>query len=170
MFERLLNLDVELRCLATKAFVAKEDIVDKVRYPLPKKNKKDEDKKAENSKTEEKPNIKETFDSLGTVLEEASKTLDPEKLKELEQGLKNAIEDINSEMKKSEKKEEKPEVIDVNAVEVVKPEPVKTGMDFSALQEGVTYEGPKMNSGEGRPVTPEDLEIALKNMKDNQVK
>ena len=33
MFERLMNLDVELRCLKTKAFVAKEELKDKILYP-----------------------------------------------------------------------------------------------------------------------------------------
>ena len=37
MFERLLNLDVELTCLATKAFVAKEKVVDAIKYDIPEK-------------------------------------------------------------------------------------------------------------------------------------
>lgn len=37
MFERLLNLDVELTCLATKAYLAKEKVVDAIKYDIPEK-------------------------------------------------------------------------------------------------------------------------------------
>lgn len=39
MFERLMNLDVELMCLGTKIFVAKEDLKDKVLYSKSRKGK-----------------------------------------------------------------------------------------------------------------------------------
>lgn len=38
MFERLMNLDVELMCLGTKAFVAKEQLKNKILYSKPRKN------------------------------------------------------------------------------------------------------------------------------------
>ena len=37
MFERLMNLDVELKCLGTKMFVAKEQFVNDVFYSRPRK-------------------------------------------------------------------------------------------------------------------------------------
>lgn len=38
MFERLMNLDVELKCLGTKIFVAKEQFVNDVFYSKPRKS------------------------------------------------------------------------------------------------------------------------------------
>ena len=38
MFERLMNLDVELKCLGTKMFVAKEQFVNDVFYSKPRKS------------------------------------------------------------------------------------------------------------------------------------
>lgn len=75
MFERLMNLDVELRCLATRAFVAKEEIVDHVLYPVPKKSKssdeessKKDDKKNESIDQNEADN--EEYSTQGTLTDE----------------------------------------------------------------------------------------------------
>lgn len=38
MFERLMNLDVELKCLGTKMFVAKEQFINDVFYSKPRKS------------------------------------------------------------------------------------------------------------------------------------
>lgn len=64
MFERLMNLDVELRCLGTKAFVAKEELVDKVFYPTRKNYDKKNSTSNDVEKTEkEKPEAEKTQQS-----------------------------------------------------------------------------------------------------------
>lgn len=52
MFERLMNLDVELMCLGTKAFVAKEELINDVFYSKPRKGAISESEKIDDLKEE----------------------------------------------------------------------------------------------------------------------
>jgi hypothetical protein len=77
-FETLLNLDCELSCLATKAFVAKEEFVDKVFYPTPVSKSSDKKEKEEVKKEEEKKQttsveVKSESNTTEQVTEETKK-------------------------------------------------------------------------------------------------
>lgn len=198
MFERLLNLDVELRCLSTKAFVKKEEIVDKVFYPEPKKkktseveSKTEESQNQESQKSEEEKSVteslKETLSEYGDILEEVAKvSQSDEALKVINSELRDALEGIKESLQRGEvpkltdviQVQEEPEpvqVIDVQTpveVPVIKDEPT-LGPDFSKLQNGVNYNnGPSMLSQNPnlKPVTVEDVEKALEKEKNKNKK
>ena len=90
LFERLLNLDVELGCLATKAFVAKEQFVNDVFYSHPRK------KNDEKSESDKKDKVSELLEEIHEAKAEGKDTA------ELEAELKTAM----GEFLASDKKEE----------------------------------------------------------------
>lgn len=120
MFERLLNLDVELRCLGTKAFVAKEQFVNDVFYSKPKKKKSDS----------EKSESKEDVNSLMEEIEEAKK--EGKDTSELERKLKESMNKfLTSDKKEKEKPVTKEDVMDLmSKIQSAKDE----GKDTSELE------------------------------------
>lgn len=171
IFERLLNLDVELSCLATKAFVAKEDFVNKVCYsdnPV-KEEKKEEEKEAE------PVDVNNSYMELKSLMDEAMELCgDTQLIKQLDTGIKQSIEDLRLYIDRAKQEKEKVQQeaqqaaqADANAAQPsVNPylDHIQTqatadhpivGMDFSALQQGVAYdssvaveEQPKVDSVE----------------------
>ena len=95
LFERLMNLDVELRCLGTKAFVAKEQFVNDVFYPgkPKKKSSEDEDKK--------KVTKAEMSDLMDQIQKDKSEGKDTSKL---EKELKEKMDEFLAPEKKEEEK------------------------------------------------------------------
>ena len=117
MFERLMNLDVDMRCLATKAFVAKEELVDKVFYPTNKKYKNTSSKDDKNIKNEEAETKtaeqleEEANDKVGTrgpVYEYNKRMLEEERKKKEQVESKGSVYEYNKRMleEENEKKEQ----------------------------------------------------------------
>ena len=183
MFERLLNLDVEMRCLATKAFVKKEEIVDKVFYHEKKKKKEDSKEEVEKEEKDPKQEVKESFSELSKLLDELLELDEAEEVyAQLSENFGDSIEEFKEFIDKVKNKKEVPAVVEETTTEEViidvqDPQPVeepniiikekKEGMDFSALQEGVTYtNGPTpgkvlSQNPNLKQVTEETLEVAL---------
>ena len=87
MFERLMNLDVELKCLGTKVFVAKEQFVNDVFYSKPRKSSassENEDEKKEAVVIKE--DISELLDKIKELKSEG------EDVSEQETKLKNMVD------------------------------------------------------------------------------
>ncbi len=137
LFERLMNLDVELRCLGTKAFVAKEQFVNDVFYPGKPKKKSSED---EDKKKVTKAEMSDLMDQIQKDKAEGKDT------SELEKELKDKTEKFLS-APKTEKKEVSEPVKSV----VVNPTPAvpdsSVTMDYSGQvqQPGVSYAEPSAN-------------------------
>lgn len=93
MFEKLMNLDVELMCLGTKAFVAKEQFVSDVFHSRPKKSSEKEDKKEE-----AKAEVSDLMDKIQKDKAEGKDT------STLEEKLKEKMDEFLA----SDKEEEKP--------------------------------------------------------------
>ena len=91
LFERVANLDVELKCLGTKAFVAKEQLVNDLFYSKPKKG-------ATSEKEEKKAEMSDLLDQIKKDKEAGKDT------SELEKELKEKMDKFLV----SEKEEEKP--------------------------------------------------------------
>ena len=94
LFERVANVDVELRCLGTKAFVAKEQFVNDVLYSRPKKSSKSEEEKKEETKAE-------VSDLMDKIQKDKAEGKDTTKLEE-------ELKEKMNEFLASEKEEEKP--------------------------------------------------------------
>lgn len=160
-FETLMNLDVELNCLGTKIFTAKEDLVNKVCYPEPKPEKK---KQEEESNSEinavdpvtEDVNVNNSYMELKALMDEAMELCgDTQIIKQLDTGIKQSIEDLRLYIERAKQEKEKaqqevqanhnavqPSVnpyLDVLQTQATADKPI-VGMDFSALQQGVVYE------------------------------
>lgn len=164
-FETLLNLDCELSCLATKAFVAKEEFVDKVFYPTPvpkkKEEKKDEDTKqttpvevkSESNVSEQvteetkKLNIKECVDAFEELLtraaeSESGKVMVDSLLKDMTEisgDLKTLMEKPEDEREKLIKQMQSSQNPTVNPPTHHVPDQQNIGMDYSNMVQGVSY-------------------------------
>ena len=129
-FETLMNLDVELSCLATKAFVAKEEFVDKVCYPVPKSKK--EEKKSEGESTEKVKSestetevtnleVNDSYKELKALMDEAIEVIgdgDTQIIKQLDAGIKQSIEDLKLYIERARQEKEKQQKLqeDPNAI------------------------------------------------------
>ena len=181
-FETLMNLDVELSCLATKAFVAKEEFVDKVCYPIPnkKKDKKQAEKAAEEAKVQNEVNVNDSYNELKQLMDEAMELGgDTQIIQQLDAGIKQSIGDLRTYIERTKQEKEKQKILQENPDAInpllahMKTNPDGTvGMDFSNLQNGVQYDEANRHTlniqaapagTTGKPVTQADLDVAFAN-------
>ena len=112
LFERVANVDVELRCLGTKAFVAKEQFVNDVLYSRPKKSSKSEEEKKEETKAE----VSDLMDKIQKDKAEGKDTT------KLEEELKEKMNEFLASEKEEEKPVTKEDINDLmSKIEMVKP-------------------------------------------------
>lgn len=89
MFERLMNLDVELKCLGTKMFVAKEQFVNDVFYSKPRKGAaSSENEEEKNEAVVTKEDISELLDKIKELKSEG------EDVSKQETELKNMVDEF----------------------------------------------------------------------------
>lgn len=125
--------------------------------------------------------IESSINELKGLIEEVSGLGNQNLVNELNEDIKTTINELKTILEKS--KQEGVSVTDlikaaqsmnntqmVQPQVVMSPQPLANGMDFSTLQQGVNYQQPNMQPVlQGRPVTEQDVEIALQKVRDNQI-
>ena len=182
MFERLRNLDCEIMAARTRAYVAKEeffaDLFDKESTSGEDKKKKDKDGKGKATEAEEVVDgTAKTLAIIRGVMEEDAKRK-PSIFSKLGDIYKDNLDDEDDDDEVDEDEVDDDDEVDEDETEEVAPtqapsspdvpkeEPKAQGPDFSALQQGVTFERPDVQGG--TPVTSVDEALAKAASKGNK--
>lgn len=196
MFERIMNLDCELIALGTKLFTAKEKVLAEARYGAAvvsdKMDKTTGDLKAKTEKTKVKMKenkAKREAERKAKKLE-AKKAKEAEKKTESKETKKEVVKETKSVSKEPIKTVAtiKPAKVETVLAEIVEDESLIKGVtyapDFTGLEnvaipleseiaetveDSVVIKSSKKSKGE-KEVTQEDLDKALKKIKNNMIK